>query len=72
MKVSTRDQRTVTPPVRPRNPNFASGPCRKRPGWSAAVLERALIGRSHRSAPGKARLAEVIDRTRAVLEVPEE
>ena len=60
----------VKPGVRPRDPNFGSGPCRKRPGWSAAVLEGALLGRSHRSTQGKARLAEVIERTRALLEVP--
>src|SRR5690606_21347303 len=43
----------------------------KRPGWSLDVLQNALLGRSHRSGPGKARLAEVIDRTRSVLRIPE-
>ncbi|MEE8203198.1 MAG: phosphoserine transaminase [Alphaproteobacteria bacterium] len=60
----------MKPAVRPRNADFASGPCRKRPGWGAAALERAFVGRSHRSAAGKARLGEVIERTRAVLCVP--
>ena len=60
----------MKPALRPRNANFASGPCRKRPGWGAAALERAFVGRSHRSAAGKARLGEVIERTRAVLCVP--
>ncbi len=58
------------PEVRPRNPHFSSGPCAKRPGWHAGALEGALVGRSHRSEPGKAKLAEVIARTRALLEVP--
>ena len=58
------------PAVRPANPHFSSGPCAKRPGWSVAVLEGALLGRSHRAKEGKARLAEVIDRTRAVLRIP--
>ncbi len=60
----------MKPALRPRNADFASGPCRKRPGWGAAALERAFVGRSHRSAAGKARLGEVIERTRAVLCVP--
>ena len=60
------------PAVRPANPNFSSGPCAKRPGWSADALNGALIGRSHRSGEGKARLAEVIDRTRAILGIPED
>ena len=64
-------QRT-RPAVRPGNPNFSSGPCAKRPGWSVEVLQNALLGRSHRSGEGKARLREVIDRTRALLGIPED
>lgn len=60
------------PDTRPDNPCFSSGPCAKRPGWSPAVLEDALTGRSHRSAPGKAKLKSVIDRTRALLDIPED
>ncbi len=60
------------PPVRPARPTFSSGPCAKRPGWSLKNLENALLGRSHRSKPGKARLAEAIDRTRSVLGVPDD
>jgi phosphoserine aminotransferase len=60
------------PALRPENPHFSSGPCPKIPGWSAASLERALVGRSHRSAEGKARLKRAIDLTRAVLEVPDD
>ena len=60
------------PGIRPANPNFSSGPCAKRPGWSLDALSNALIGRSHRSGPGKLKLAETIDRTRAVLGVPDD
>ena len=60
----------MKPTLRPRNPNFSSGPCAKRPGWSPQVLEGAFLGRSHRSGKGKARLAEVIDRSKAVLGMP--
>src|SRR5512146_855176 len=57
----------MKPTRRPANPCFSSGPCAKRPGWSPDVLNGALLGRSHRSREGKARLAEVIERSRAVL-----
>ncbi|MEM6913704.1 MAG: phosphoserine transaminase, partial [Pseudomonadota bacterium] len=51
--------------------SFSSGPCAKRPGWEASRLSTAALGRSHRSSLGKARLAEAIDLTREVLDVPE-
>ena len=60
------------PTVRPNNPNFSSGPCTKRPGWSPAALTDAVVGRSHRSAPGKAKLAEVIERSRSILGIPDD
>jgi phosphoserine aminotransferase len=60
------------PTVRPRNPHFSSGPCAKRPGWTHAGLSGALTGRSHRAADGKAKLAEVIDRSCEVLGIPED
>src|SRR5262249_16555606 len=53
-----------------RRPFFSSGPCAKRPGWSLEALAGACLGRSHRAAAGKAKLREVIDRSRAVLGVP--
>ncbi len=62
----------MKPTRRPRNPCFSSGPCAKRPGWSPAVLEAALVGRSHRSGIGKARIVEVVDRSRAILGIPED
>jgi phosphoserine aminotransferase len=58
------------PVVRPQNPNFSSGPCAKRPGWSLAALDGALLGRSHRAKEPKARLAEVISRSQAILGMP--
>ena len=60
------------PAVRPARPFFSSGPCAKRPGWTIETLNDALLGRSHRSKPGKAKLQEAIDRTRSVLGVPED
>ncbi|PZW43665.1 phosphoserine aminotransferase [Humitalea rosea] len=59
------------PLSRPANPCFSSGPCAKRPGWSLAGLDTAMLGRSHRAAPARARLAEVIERSKAVLGMPE-
>jgi phosphoserine aminotransferase len=58
------------PAVRPARPFFSSGPCAKRPGWTVEALNGALLGRSHRSKPGKAKLKEAIDRTRAILGIP--
>ena len=60
----------MKPTRRPVNPCFSSGPCAKRPGWSPAVLRDALLGRSHRSRVGLARLAEIIERSRALLQMP--
>jgi phosphoserine aminotransferase len=62
----------MKPSRRPANPNFSSGPCAKRPGYSLAALEKALLGRSHRSKPGKARLKEVVDRSRNLLGIPKD
>lgn len=62
---------TPRPAVRPARPEFSSGPCAKRPGWTPEALKDAVLGRSHRSKPGKARLQEAITRTRRVLEVPD-
>jgi len=59
------------PAVRPANPNFSSGPCTKRPGWSLKALDNALLGRSHRSNEGKARLKLAIEKTKVILGVPD-
>ena len=61
----------VIPAVRPARPFFSSGPCAKRPGWTAEALRGALVGRSHRSKPGKAKLKGAIDRTKQLLNIPE-
>jgi phosphoserine aminotransferase len=61
---------TTKPGVRPVTPHFSSGPCAKRPGWSLQNLTDAVLGRSHRSKIGKAKLKRAIDLTRDVLEVP--
>jgi phosphoserine aminotransferase len=58
------------PAVLPKNPNFSSGPCAKRPGWSLEALKDAPLGRSHRAKVGKAKLKLAIDLTRDVLQVP--
>ncbi|MFA5162395.1 MAG: phosphoserine transaminase [Elusimicrobiales bacterium] len=58
------------PTVRTKCPNFSSGPCAKRPGWTPDALKGALVGRSHRSKEGKARLAEVSERMKRVLGLP--
>jgi len=60
----------LKPDARPADPRFSAGPTRKRPGWSLDALSDAALGRSHRSALGKAKLKEVIDLTREVLRVP--
>ena len=60
----------ATPDVRPLNPNFSSGPCAKRPGYTLQALAGAFLGRSHRAAEPKARLAEVISLSKSILGMP--
>jgi phosphoserine aminotransferase len=60
------------PAMRPARPQFSSGPTVKHPGWRLENLQAAPLGRSHRSKVGKGRLKEAIDRTREVLEVPDD
>jgi len=62
----------MKPTVRPANPRFGSGPTTKRPGWNLDALQDAILGRSHRVGTAKARLAEVIDRSRALLGLPDD
>ena len=61
---------TTKPAERPANPRFSSGPCAKIPGYSLEMLADAPLGRSHRASVGKSRLAQAIDLTREVLQVP--
>lgn len=58
------------PAAKPANPNFSSGPCTKRPGWTLEGLRGAPLGRSHRAKVGKAKLTRALDLTRTVLEIP--
>ena len=62
----------MKPERRPERPYFSSGPCAKRPGWSHEGLSEALLGRSHRAAPSRARLQSVIDQSRSILGLPDD
>jgi len=62
----------MQPAIKPRCAQFSSGPCAKRPGWTPAALSAAALGRSHRSQAGKAKLKEVIERSRRLLELPDD
>ena len=63
----------MTKPLKaPRRPEFSSGPCAKRPGWKTDALNGALLGRSHRSKPGKSKLKYAIEKTREILGVPDD
>jgi phosphoserine aminotransferase len=64
------DVRAARPQAKPDRPNFSSGPCAKPPSWSPDKLATDALGRSHRGALGKARLAEAIERTHALLRLP--
>jgi len=59
------------PSQKPANPNFSSGPCSKRPGWSVDSLKNALLGRSHRAGVGVKRIVEVLDKSKSILGMPE-
>ena len=61
---------TAKPDLRPHNPRFSSGPCAKRPGWTLDALAGAMLGRSHRAKDPKAKIAEVIERSKAILGLP--
>lgn len=61
----------MKPERKPNNPCFSSGPCAKRPGWNFEALREAALGRSHRAKIGKTKLAEVIERSKKVLGIPE-
>jgi len=60
----------MKPSSKPNNPCFSSGPCAKRPGWTLDALKGAAVGRSHRAKGGKAKLAEVIERSKKILGIP--
>ncbi|CAI5718963.1 unnamed protein product [Peronospora farinosa] len=60
------------PRVKPASPNFGSGPCKKRPGYSLASIPDIVLGRSHRSKLGKGLLEEAIVRSKKILKLPED
>ena len=60
------------PQERPENPNFSSGPCAKRPGWSISFLKNSVTGRSHRSKEAKNKIAEVIKLSKKILKLPDD
>jgi phosphoserine aminotransferase len=60
------------PASRPDNPRFSSGPCAKPPAFSLESLNGAALGRSHRAAIGKTKLKDAIERTRALLRIPQD
>ena len=60
------------PAAKPAVTHFSSGPCAKRPGWSLDALKGALVGRSHRASEGKARIQDLLDRSRAILGLPKD
>ncbi len=62
----------IKPAIKPQNPNFSSGPCSKRPSWSFENFSESMLGRSHRAAPLKARLKEVIELHRMLLGIPDD
>ncbi|MDY6897303.1 MAG: phosphoserine transaminase [Cyanobacteriota bacterium] len=68
--MQTQQKSAQKPSIRPQNPNFSSGPCSKRPGWSLEALSDATVGRSHRSKLGKSKLAEAIELSKEVLQIP--
>ena len=68
--VAAQALRAPKPTTKPKCPFFSSGPCAKPPGWSPNRLETSALGRSHRGALGKAKLAEAIGRTHALLQLP--
>jgi phosphoserine aminotransferase len=67
---ATPEVRVAKPHTKPTRPNFSSGPCAKPPGWSPEKLDTSALGRSHRGTIGKAKLAEAIERTHALLKLP--
>jgi len=61
----------VKPNIKPKNPNFSSGPCAKRPGWDISVLKNSLVSRSHRSKECKKKLNDVISKSKKILQLPD-
>jgi len=62
--------RVQKPALKPARPWFSSGPCAKKPGWDPGELRGAFVGRSHRHPAGQAKLREVIEKSKRLLELP--
>ena len=58
------------PRVRPADPRFSSGPCKKYPGWDLSHLNTDYLGRSHRAKLPKQRLKDAIDLSHQLLGLP--
>lgn len=58
------------PALKPADPRFSSGPCRKHPGWNLSALDTQHLGRSHRASTAKARLQSAIERCRELMQLP--
>merc|ERR1712196_492561 len=63
---------STKPPTKPANPQFSSGPCKKRPGYNLGAMRTDVLGRSHRSKLGKSRLKYAIEETKRILGIPED
>ncbi len=63
---------TNKPLTKPSNPNFSSGPCAKRPGWSIDKLKNSIVGRSHRSKECKSKLNYIIEKSKEILNLPKD
>ena len=68
LSTAVADAPLAKPAIKPASPNFSSGPCAKRPGYSLTGLADAPLGRSHRAKIGKSKLAGAITQTRELLE----
>jgi phosphoserine aminotransferase len=60
------------PPPKPKCPNFSSGPCAKRPGYTPAALADTPFGRSHRAPIGMAKIRQSMEMTREILKLPKD
>ena len=69
---TTNAAAAAKPTVKPSSPDFSSGPCKKRPGWTVDALSDGALGRSHRSALGKAKLKKCIEDQKRILGIPDD
>jgi len=60
------------PRVRPVDPRFSSGPCKKYPGWDITQLNTSFLGRSHRAKLPQRRLADAILKSHRLLNLPDD